>query len=290
MIYANNLTDGIKNVTQIMVKAYGVVYVILRGIAMNDIKLKTFSDNLPEKAITKNQLDKIESRLPELHRAKAIIGHSTSQTSYALQTLTMIDDSSYSRLKQCLSQIEHKYHAVRDAYFKIEKMKLEIRYLPPNESSRLKIRENETSIEALQNSMANSLRQIGMFQDFYESIRISNNIPKEWNEHDYEKHEIANMVRRSFRIGIQAISSSNVLSVASVEFFEQLGIHPQQAEFHIRNYLQQVDDIIKDGKEVQVTAMYEFLDAMAFRFKDSYKFALDRIGLKELGSEEFRIG
>jgi len=39
-----------------------------------------------------------------------------------------------------------------------------------------------------------------------------------------------------------------------------------------------------------VRVMYEFLDGMAERFKDSYKFALDRIGLKELGSEEFRIG
>ena len=36
--------------------------------------------------------------------------------------------------------------------------------------------------------------------------------------------------------------------------------------------------------------MYEFLDGMAEKFKDSYKFALDRIGLKELGSEEFRVG
>jgi len=257
---------------------------------MNDIKLKTFSDNLPEKAITKTQLEKIESRLPELHRAKAIIGHSTSQSSYALQTLAMLDDSPMSRMKQCISQIEHKYQAVREAYFSIEKMKLEIRDLPPCEVSRLKIRENETSIESIQNAMGNSLREIGLFQDFYESIRISNNIPKEWNEHDYEKQEIANMVRRSFRIGIQAISSSNVLSVSAVEFFEQLGIHPQQAESHIRNYLQQVDDMIKDGKEVQVTVMYEFLDAMAYQFKDSYKFALDRIGLKELGSSEFRIG
>ena len=38
---------------------------------MNEIKLKTFRDNLPEKAITKNQLAKIESRLPEQHRSKS---------------------------------------------------------------------------------------------------------------------------------------------------------------------------------------------------------------------------
>jgi len=128
---------------------------------LNEIKLKTFSDNLPTKAITKNQLEKIESRLPELHRAKAIIGHSTSQASYALQTLNMLDDSPMSRMKQCLSNIEHKYQAVREAYFDIEKKKLEIKELqitkPVTESSRLKIRENETKIESIQNSMGNTL-------------------------------------------------------------------------------------------------------------------------------------
>jgi len=260
---------------------------------MNEIKLKTFSDNLPAKAITKNQLAKIESRLPELHRAKAIIGHSTSQASYALQTLNMLDDSPMSRMKQCLSNIEHKYQAVREAYFKIENMKLEIKELdinkPVTESARLKIRENETGIESVQNSMGNALREVGMFQDMYEAIRKSNNIPEVWTEHDYEKQEIANMVRRSFRIGIQSLSNG-ALSIAAVEFWEQLGIHPQSAEAHCRNYLQQVQKIITEGKEPDVRVMYEFLDGMAERFKDSYKFALDRIGLKELGSEEFRIG
>ena len=258
---------------------------------MNEIQLKTFSDNLPSQTITKNQLEKIESRLPELFRAKAIIGHSTSQSSYALQTLAMIDDSSYSRLKQCLSNIEHKYQAVREAYFNIEKKKLEIKDLKNNkdELSRLKIRENETSIESIQNSMGNALREIGMFQDFYENIRKANNIPLQWNEHDFEKQEIANMVRKSFRLGIQTISNSHSVSIAAVEFWEQLGIHPQSAEAHCRNYLNQVQKIISDGKEPDIRVMYEFLDGMAEKFKDSYKFALDRIGLKELGSEDFRL-
>jgi len=258
---------------------------------MNEIKLKIISDNLPTTAITKNQLEKIESRLPELFRAKAIIGHSHSQASYALQTLTMLDDSSFSRMKQCLSNIEHKYQAVREAFFDIEKKKLEIKDLRNNkdELSKLKIKENETIIESIQNGMGNALREIGMMQDFYENIRKSNNIPLQWNEHDYENQEIANMIRRNFRIGLQSLSNGGSVSIAFVEFSEQLGIHPQTAEAHCRNYLKQVNDIIQDGKEPSITIMYEFLDGMAERFKDSYKFALDRIGLKELGSKEFRI-
>ena len=258
------------------------------------LEIKGYSESLPINAITKKQIEKIESRLPELYRAKSIIGKSHSQTSYALQTLSMIDDSPMSRMKQCLSQIEHKYQAVKDAYFNIEEMKLEIKKLekkkPLTEADILKIRKIGSSIDSIQTAMGNSLREIGTFQDMYESIRKSNNIPEVWTEDDFEKQEIANLLRRSFRIGIQSLSNGRSVSIAAVEFWEQLGIHPQSAEAHCRNYLQQVNNIIKDGREPDVRVMYEFLDGMAEKFKDSYKFALDRIGLKELGSEEFRNG
>ena len=255
--------------------------------------LKEASNLPPAVGITKNQVAKIESRLPELFRAKKIVGHSTSQSSYALQTLNMIDDSPMSRMKQCLSQIEHKYQAVKESYFNIEKKKLDIKQLrkqiPLDEKTILSIREKESFIVETQDAMGNALREVGMFQDMYEAIRTANNIPEVWTEHDYEKQEIANMVRRSFRIGIQSLTNTGAVSIAAVEFWEQVGIHPQAGEAHCRQYIGQVNELIKNNKEPDVRMMYEFLDGMAERFKDSYKFALARIGLKELGSEEFRI-
>jgi len=260
----------------------------------SELALIKEATNLPPAAITKNQVAKIESRLPEFFRAKKMIGHSTSQSSYALQTLNMLDDSPMSRMKQCLSQIEHKYSAVKTSYFAIERKKLEIKQLrkqiPLDEKAILSVREKESFIAETQDAMGNALRQVGMFQDMYEAIRKSNNIPVEWTEHDYEKQEIANLVRRSFRIGIQSLTNTGAVSISAVEFWEQIGIHPQAGEAHCRQYLGQVNELIKKNREPDVRAMYEFLDGMAERFKDSYKFALDRIGLKELGSEEFRIG
>ena len=138
------------------------------------LEIKGYSESLPINAITKKQIEKIESRLPELYRAKSIIGKSHSQTSYALQTLSMIDDSPMSRMKQCLSQIEHKYQAVKDAYFNIEEMKLEIKKLekkkPLTEADILKIRKIGSSIDSIQTAMGNSLREIGTFQALYASI------------------------------------------------------------------------------------------------------------------------
>jgi len=247
---------------------------------LNEIKL---IEKLEITSINKEQLTKIKKRLPEYHRVKKIIGHSRSQAQYTLLTLQMITDSPYSRMKQCISQIHHKFEAVSEAYYDIEKKKDNLKNL-----SEIEKRETESIIISLQDSMGNSLRELGMFQDFYESIRINNKIPVNWNESDYEKQEIANMVRHSFRLGVQELSAHATVSKSAVEYWEQLGIHPQIAETECRKYLIMVHDMITKDKEVTIKIMYEFLDAMAFKFKDSYKFALDRIGLKELGSEDFR--
>ena len=120
---------------------------------MNDIT--TFTKSSEFVTLTKEQIEKINSRLPEFHRASAIIGHSTSQSSYSLQTMNMMDDSPLSRMKQCLSQINKKYQALQEAYFKIEKMKIEIKELlkKDDELSRLEVHEKEAQINTISISM-----------------------------------------------------------------------------------------------------------------------------------------
>ena len=76
-------------------------------------EIKLFNEQSNElMTLNKEQLAKIQSRFPEFYRASAIIGHSTSQTSYSLQTMNMISDSAFARLKQCLSQINKKQSAL----------------------------------------------------------------------------------------------------------------------------------------------------------------------------------
>ena len=103
----------------------------------------TFDDVKSIVTLDEKQVAKINSRLPEYHRASSIIGHSTSQSSYSLQTLQMISDSPMSRMKQCLAQIDKKYRALQEAYFNVEKKKLEIKELQGNkdELSILKCKE-----------------------------------------------------------------------------------------------------------------------------------------------------
>ena len=254
---------------------------------MTDIEI--FKQVTDITTLDKKQITKIISRLPEYKRGSSIIGHSTSQSSYSLQTMQMISDSPLSRMKQCLAQIDKKYKAIQEAYYKIEKKKLIVKKLrkESNEHSRLTVQEYSSQIKSITISMNTALREIGMFQNMYDSIKKNNNISNNWKEKDYELQEISHMVKASFRLAIQDLSASGRVSKAAVEYWEQLGIHPQLAESKTRTYLVLTQEKINSSTKVTIRNMYEFLDKMAFEFKDAYQDALSRMGLDELGSEEF---
>jgi len=254
---------------------------------MTDIEI--FNQVTDLATLDEEQIAKITERLPEYKRGSSIIGHSTSQSSYSLQTMQMISDSPLSRMKQCLAQIDKKYKALQEAYYKIEKKKLTVERLSKltDKHSRLTVQEYSSQIEGITISMNTTLREIGMFQDMYDGIKKNNNIPDNWDEKDFEKQEISNMVRSSFRIAIQDLSASGRVSKAAVEYWEQLGIHPQLAESRTRSYLVLIQEKINSSAKVTIRDMYKFLDDMAEEFKDAHQDALSRIGLDELGSEGF---
>tara|TARA_R110000803_G_scaffold125660_1_gene193259 strand:- start:478 stop:1110 length:633 start_codon:yes stop_codon:yes gene_type:complete len=201
----------------------------------------------------------------------------------------MISDSPLSRMKQCLAQINKKYNALQESYFKIENKKLRVEKLQKrnDKQSKLTAIQLESEINTVSVGMETTLRQIGMFQDMYDSIMKNNNIPENWTEKDFEEQEIANMIRSSFRIAIQDLSATGRVSKAAVEYWEQLGIHPLLGEKRTRDYLVNTQLILNKLDTITIQLMYDFLDEMAKEFKDVHKQALSRIGLDELGSEEF---
>lgn len=240
-------------------------------------------------SLAKESSDKIIARLPEFHRVSSIIGHSTSQTSYSLQTMNMISDSPMSRMKQCQAQISKRYNALREAHFKVEKMKLEIKDLSKNddEFSQLDILDKSSIIQEMVKAMNQSFREMGMFQDMYDSIRKNNNIPENWSEKDFENQEMENMIKASYRLAIQDITHAGRCGGAVVEYWEQLGIHPQVGEIETRMYMSSVQEALEKGDVINIKNMYFFLDAMVKKHKDDWKFVLERIGLDEIGSERY---
>jgi hypothetical protein len=240
-------------------------------------------------SISKESYDNVISRLPEFHRVSSIIGHSTSQTSYSLQTMNMVSDSPMSRMKQCQAQIGKRFNALREAHFKVEKMKLEIIDLGKNNDrySQLDILDKSSTIQEIIKTMNQSFREIGMFQDMYDSIMKNNNIPANWTEKDFEYQEMENMIKASYRLAIQDITHSGRCGQAVVEYWEQLGIHPQVGEIETRLYMSSIQEALEKGDIITIQHMYFFLDAMVTKHKDDWKFVLVRIGLDTIGSERY---
>ena len=240
-------------------------------------------------SISKENYNNVINRLPEFHRVSSIIGHSTSQTSYSLQTMNMISDSPMSRIKQCQAQISKRFNALREAHFKVEKMKLEIKDLQKkdDEYSKLDVLDKSSIIQEIVKNMNQSFREIGMFQDMYDSIMKNNNIPENWSEKDFENQELDNMIKSSYRLAIQDITHSGRISQACVEYWEQLGIHPQVGEIETRLYMTGIAEAIEKGDVITIQHMYFFLDAMATKHQKDWNNVIKRIGLDAIGSERY---
>ena len=58
-------------------------------------------------------------------------------------------------------------------------------------------------------------------------------------------------------------------------------------EKRVRDYLHNTQEILNKIGVITIQLMYDFLDEMNEEFKDSYKLALDRIGLDTIGSDKF---
>ncbi len=77
--------------------------------------------------ITPAKLAKISRGMQEVNRACQIFGKKNTQTSSQLMTITMLNDAPYRRLRQCLAEIKAKSDALAESYFKIKKLKVEIK-------------------------------------------------------------------------------------------------------------------------------------------------------------------
>lgn len=253
---------------------------------MSNITLPSY--DIENTTLSNAQIQKIKSRLPEFHMASTLIGHSHSQASLTLQTLQEFS-SPLQKMKQCIIQINTRYVALEETHFKLEKTKLDLEKIQFNKDDYSKLKINKFNANMVQTKMYmdSALRELGMFQDIYDKILKSNNIPENWTEKDFEDQEISHMIRSAFRISVQDLTGGGAVNRGALDYFEQLGINPTLAELRSRQYIESSRKKVDEGVTVTISDYYDFLDRMAIEFKDSYKLALERIGLTEIGSEEF---
>jgi len=239
--------------------------------------------------INGDALAKIESRLPEIKRARNSAGRKNTQTTSQLMTLNIAGDSPYRHLRQILAQIERKSTALEEAFFKLKKDDVRLKKLETKKDdlSLIQADEIKSRMERSRLYVDGAIKEIGMFQDAYEEIRDTHNIPEKWDEKDSEKAEIRHHIKMGFRNSFQEMMSTGMIGRGSAEYLEQFGVHPQSARKYLHDYIVQNESMMEKGKEPTIEHFHKFLDSMADKFQESHKLCMKRIGLKTLVREEW---
>ena len=239
--------------------------------------------------ITNEKLAIISQKMVAIDRANNTAGRSETQTTNQLMTLTMLTDSPYRRLRQCLSQIEKKRQALDEAYWKMKKKQVQIKawYEKGDEMSVLRAREAEHGMIRNKNYIDGAFKEIATFQCAYDEIREAHNIPDNWDERDAEEEEIDHHIKQAFRQSHREMVGSGCITSGNMEYLEQYGIHIQTATRLIADYIASEDEMIVKGQMPTVAHLYAFLDRMAETFHDAHKTVMQRIGIKELIKDEF---
>jgi len=253
------------------------------GAPPSFMELKTISEN-NFVTIDNKKMAKILERMPEIRRIRNTTGRQNTQTTNQLMTLTMMCDSPYRRLRQCLSQIEKKHGALNEAYYKMRKLQVEVKgwEVKDDEMSRVLIEEAITNMEIQKVYIEGALKEIGIFQDSYDEIRESHNIPEKWDEGDAERAEINAHLRQAFRQAHRDMVCGGTIGIGNMEYLEQFGVHLQTAQRLIVQYIKECEASIDDNKYPTVDSLYKWLDKMAESFKDSYLLVTKHIGIKNL--------
>ena len=234
--------------------------------------------------INGDALAKIESRLPEIKRARNSAGRKNTQTTSQLMTLNIAGDEPYRHLRQILAQIERKSTALEEAFFKLKKDDVRLKKLESKKDDLSLIQADEIMSRMKHSRLyvEGAIKEIGMFQDAYDEIRDSHNIPEKWDEKDSEKAEIRHHIKMGFRNSFQEMMSTGMIGRGSAEYLEQFGVHPQSARKYLHDYIVQNEKLMESGKEPTIEHFHRFLDSMADKFQESHKLCMKRIGLKTL--------
>jgi hypothetical protein len=239
--------------------------------------------------ISEKKLAVIAEKMVAIDRANHTAGRSQTQTTNQLMTLTMMTDSPYRRLRQCLAQIENKRKALEESYFGMQKKKVQVQlwYEKGDEMSIVRAKQAESGMIRLKDYIDGAFKEIATFQCAYDEIREAHNIPEKWDERDAEEAEIDHHIKQAFRQAHRDMVSAGKIGLGNMEYLEQYGVHIQTATKIIAEYINDENDMIAEGKFPSVNSLYAWLDRMAETFHDAHKDVMARIGIKDLLKEDF---
>jgi hypothetical protein len=251
-------------------------------------------------------LVQVTGTLPDVLTKISMISRGTSQISRKFQSLTMFfpANSTYRVLVQVLAQIENVRIALTDNLLRMRKQmrilkvkqeryqelsdEAKVRSLSYAEKLELANLESEleSAVVQIKNTFPyfnSALKELGFLTETYEQIKRNKGIPDDWDERDYEIHEIEAHVMGVFRNAVRDYLSTGRPNWATCEWWEQLGISPIEGCWEVEQLIAECNEHLRQGELLHYEGFLDWLESMAKKYHDRYKSVCKRIGLDEKG-------
>lgn len=252
--------------------------------------------------IDAGKIHTIGSELKAVNEKARFLSSKDTQTTRKLMSLQMLQpaDSTYRVLRQIMAQVERKQQAIAENYLKLKKEYLEIDLLKRKAEEEqdevakdiilVEIEQKRVGIANSISYLENAIKEVGSLLDTYKQILKNKNIPEDWSEADLEAEEARHHVRNAFRLAVRDFLVHGAIGMGTCEYFEQFGISPIEAIYHVKNFLAKQNEKLNQGILSDYDDFMNFLNTMADLYSESYKKACKRMGIDKLHSVEFLQG
>jgi hypothetical protein len=206
---------------------------------------------------------KLESTLPIVEKqiAELIISKNHDTTVADLQ---YSGQTPLVWIQQCAMQQQNRLNGLREIWFTHKKNELKIKQLikKGDEMSLLRAQELEAGLESSSTSIKNAMEELQSYQEQIDALRKNFNFPEVIPKEMIRENDRRERIRGAFRRALEEMSASGHIPRGTQESLEWAGIHPMVARVHCVEYIESVNQLLKDGKAPTMQHLYNFLDQM----------------------------
>lgn len=215
----------------------------------------------------------IEQNAEEIRKTTNLFQKTQSQ--FMDNMLTVSHNTPFRNVRQILAEMKQTRLALGEAYFNIEKKKIEkekkLKLLKDcTEPLDLKLLEVEVAeidwqIQCIMENVGGAIRKLANYNEQY------NNVIKllpSLDEKTFEEQEEAYHIMKAFEQGITAARSrGGMIDEGNLIYLTQVGINGTQGQIEINKYLQSELELVKVGAEPTHDMQLAWLQEMAHKFK-----------------------
>lgn len=221
----------------------------------------------------------IQAGYPEIQRATRAFNKSQSQ--YMDNMLTVSYITPIRNLRQMLAEMTRTRQALGEAYFNVNKKRVELKKKERDlskceddldrEMLQIEIGELNYQIESTMEYVCGAIRKLANYQAQYNSVAEKFNL-EGFTEKDFEEQEEKYHITRAFQQGLSAARAhGGIIDEGNHIYFEQMGVNGTQAQIEMSKYFHKEQEYIKEGKDVPHSLQVEWLVEMADKFSGCSK-------------------